>query len=520
MPPEATFATRPLGSWLSRIPHAWRIPLLRLALAAAVLLAWFARDWADMAGQWWGSSTYSHILLVPPILAWLVWLRARQLAMLIPEAWWPGLLLVAGALFLWLLGDVSGLNLARQLGAVMVLQGAIVTLTGPRVTAGLLFPLGYMLFLVPFGDVMVPTLQLITAKLSVTFIHWAGVPATISGVFITTPAGLFEVAEACSGVKFLVAMTALAVLVAQICFRSWPRRIAFLAFSVVLPVVANGVRAWGTIYIAQFQGVEFAKGFDHIFYGWIFFALVMGILLGIAWRFFDRAPDDPGIDARAIEALPLLLRLGRWRTGGWTAFAAVAALVSLTGAWSARAMSLSAQLPVRIELPQVAGWQHAPYRPELWWEPRAGGADRRLLGSYRDAEGHDVDVFFALYSSQEEGRDAGAFGEGALMPDTDWRWLEPGPPVAQAKSDLLFARGRIHRLAVTFYRTGHLLTGSNPKLKLANMRDRLLMRAEPTMMLILSAEDHPGHPAAESIAAFRKAAGPTGAWMDAIAQTK
>ena len=61
------------------------------------------------------------------------------------------------------------------------------------------------------------------------------------------------------------------------------------------------MRAWGTIYIAQSQGLEFAEGFDHIFYGWVFFAIVLAALLAIGWRWFERWPDDPYIDAQAIE---------------------------------------------------------------------------------------------------------------------------------------------------------------------------------------------------------------------------
>src|SRR3569833_245772 len=389
---------------------------------------------------------------------------------------------------------------------------------GLRVSAALLFPLLYALFLVPFGDELIPLLQLITAKLSVLFTHWSGVPATIDGVFINTPAGLIEVAEACSGVKYLIAMVALGVLVAHVCFRTWPRRLAFFAFAVVLPIVANGVRAWGTIYIAQFRGVQFAAGFDHIFYGWIFFAIVMAVLLAVAWRISDRAPSDPLVHADVIAASPLLARRSRWRINGWSALAVIAALALLTGAWSARAMSLSAEIPARIDLPQVPGWQRVPYAPQLWWAPRAEGADRKLLGRYRDTAGHEIDVFFALYSQQEEGHEAGAFGEGALMPDTEWRWLRPGPPIADASPERLFALGHIYRLAATFYRTGGLITGSNSRLKLANMRDRLLMQARPTMMLILSAEERPDYPADRSIAAFQQAAGPLPAWMDRIAK--
>ncbi|MBO9499657.1 MAG: exosortase A [Novosphingobium sp.] len=518
MPPDAALPARPLDALVARLPVPWRGPLLRLALAWIGLIAWFARDWADMANQWWHSSTYNHIVLVPAILAWLVWQRAGELGRLRPEAWWPGLLLVAGALFLWLLGSVSGLNLARQAAAVMVLQGAVATLLGPRVAAGLLFPLAYMAFLVPFGDELIPALQTITAKLTIGMIHLSGVPAQIDGVFIDTPVGLFEVAEACSGVKFLIAMIALGVLVAHVCFRSWWRRAAFMALAAALPILANGVRAWGTIFIAQSQGVKFAEGFDHIFYGWVFFGVVMALLLGLSWRFFDRAADDPLVDVAPIETSARLARLAGLRIGGWAALGVLAALAALSGAWALRADRLAAPLPARIDLPAVPGWTRVDYRPAVWWEPRAEGADHRLLGRYRDAAGREVDVFYALYAAQGDGREAGGFGEGALMPDTRWRWEKPGPAIGRANTELLFAGGSVHRLAATFYRTDGLLTGSNSELKLANMRDRLLMRARPTAMLILSGEEGGAYPAEDSIAAFRQATGSTAAWMDGIGQ--
>src|SRR3546814_4913828 len=92
---------------------------------------------------------------------------------------------------------------------------------------------------------------------------------------MSTPTGYFEGAEACSGAKFLIAMTAYAALVSNVCFKSWPRRIVFLSGSLIIAVVANGVRAFGTIYVAHRTSVDFAVGFDHVFYGWVFFAIVI-----------------------------------------------------------------------------------------------------------------------------------------------------------------------------------------------------------------------------------------------------
>jgi exosortase A len=318
MPPDLNLTLRP-AFWLDRVPHAWRTPLAQLALAWAgqAVLTW--RDWAEMAWQWWNASNCNHILLIPPILAWLVRLRWPELARLRPRAWWPGLAWLAGGLAAWALGTATSVNLVAQLGAVMLLQAAIAVLLGPRIVAGLLFPLAYMVFLVPFGDEIVPPLQTLTAHMAVALTQWSGVPASISGVFIDTPVGRFEVAEACSGVKFLVAMIALGTLVAHLCFRSWTRRAAFMAACAVVPVLANGVRAWGTIYVAQSRGVEFAAGFDHIVYGWIFFAIVMALLLGLSWRFFDRPTNDRLIKAEALEGSLLLGRLARNRMAGWPA---------------------------------------------------------------------------------------------------------------------------------------------------------------------------------------------------------
>ena len=146
-----------------------------------------------------------------------------------------------------------------------------------------------MLFLVPFGDETDARPAAGHRAHDDRADPASGVPAVIDGVFIDTPAGLFEVAEACSGVKFLIAMVALAVLVGW----TWVHqleapRAGSCAAAALVSVLANGVRAWGTIFVAQWVGAERAGGFDHIVYGWIFFALVIALVLGAAWRFFDR----------------------------------------------------------------------------------------------------------------------------------------------------------------------------------------------------------------------------------------
>lgn len=502
------------------IPATWRASALRMAAVWLGLFTLFRDDWAAMALQWWNISTYNHIVLIPPILVWLVWQRWRELEKIEPQAWWPGLFLFAGAAFLWLLGAVSGLDLARQAGAVAMLGATVPLLLGPRVAMALMFPLTYLAFLIPIGEELVKVLQTITADITVALTHASGIPAAIDGVFIDTPAGLFEVAEACSGVKFLIAMVAFGVLAANVCFVSWPRRAAMLATCVVVPVLANGVRAWGTIYAAQLFGVEVASGFDHIVYGWFFFAIVLALIIAGTWRFFDRPMNDPMIDAEAIMHKPWLTRLAAMRMVPIAGFLGLAVLLVAAKGWAIAADRLSAQLPRQIFLPQVPGWSRVDYAPRISWQPRASGAEHRLLGSYADAKGRKVDVFVALYSGQSEGREAGGFGQGALMPDSGWAWQSPGQPFGNGKSERLLGGGKIERLAVTWYRNGDLLTGSNSRLKLAVIGDHLIFRAQPTAMLIISAEDRPDEPAVHAVGHFISSVAPLDSWIDRIVQVR
>jgi len=517
MPPDLAARLRAGPGLFADLPMLWRQPLALLAVAWVANFILLLPDWMAMADQWWNISTYNHVLLVPAIVVWLVHERLPQLARLVPQGWWPGLILALGAGFVWVLGEFAGLSVARQVGAVGLLIASVLSVLGPRVGTALAFPLAYMAFLVPFGDELVPSLQMITAGITIALVHLSGISAAIDGVFIHTPAGLFEVAEACSGVKFLIAMAAFGVLAAGVCFTRWPRRLVFLTVCLVVPVLANGVRAWATVFAAQYVGADKASGFDHLVYGWIFFAVVIALVLALSWRFFDRPLDQPLVDIGRIEASSLLGRLQTLRIGSATALLGLVVILLAGQAWARAADTLSAPLSREIVLPDVPGWHRVPYKPRVTWEPLARGADHRLLGSYTDAWGREVDVFLAVYSSQGEGREAGGFGQGALPPGGTWAWQSPGPDLAGARSDRLLAEGSVARLAYSWYRVGDLTTGSNARLKLAAMADRLLLRPRPTTLLILSAEDREGKPAQPAMDAFLRAIGPTDRWMDRTA---
>ena len=112
----------------------------------------------------------------------------------------------------------------------------------------------------PFGEELGARMQMVTAAITVALVHASGIPATIDGVFIDTPAGLFKVAEACSGVMFLVAMFAFGVLAAPVCCISWRRLIGVMALTPAVPVLPSAARSGATWFAAHYAVVRRSAG--------------------------------------------------------------------------------------------------------------------------------------------------------------------------------------------------------------------------------------------------------------------
>lgn len=487
----------------------WRLHVRLLAALGLSILLLFWRDVADLVQLWWTSSTFSHCLFIPFIIAWLVQQRQDMLRPLSPVFWAPGLLILLGGNLLWLVGDAAGVGMLRHFALVAMGQGAVIALLGPQVARALAFPLFYALFMVPFGAEIVPPLQLVTADMSIRLLDLVGVPAHIEGIFITIPNGYFEVAEACSGAKFVIAMAAYGVLVCNVCFRSWWRRLIFLVGALLTCVLANGVRAFATIYVAYKSSADAAVGFDHILFGWLFFALVMIAVMAVAWPFFDRKPGDAFAPVRP------------WPLDGWgrqdnvSLFIALSVLaLGIAPVWSTLSAGRGATLP-RLGVPQLAGWQRT-WQPMAYpWKAHFAGADYVVQARLKNGRGQVVDVAIATFARQGEGRELVGFGQGAVDPDSEWVWSSPARAPAAARGEEITAPGPVVRHVVSFYRVGDVLTGSANAVKLATLKARLLLRDQRAAAILISAEESERAPADAAIAAFLADMGDPQRWADA-----
>lgn len=497
--PATDFAA---GSETVGFDTRWRRQATILGAVALVLLAMFHRDAGDLARIWWTSTTFGHCLFITPVLGWLVWQRRVELAQVAPDAWWPGLVLVAGGGFCWLLGDAGGVAFARHFGLLFMLQGAVITVLGPNVARALLFPIAYAVFLVPFGEWLEGPLQTVTVAMTMPLLHLFGVPAQVDGVLITIPNGYFEVAEACSGAKFVIAMIAYGTLVANVCFTSWARRGAFMLVALIVPVLANGVRAFATIYAAWLTSVERATGMDHIVYGWIFFGLVMAAVLALGWRWFDRAPDAPAFYPAMLQTTP------RRRVDVLVAAALVLAVAGLFPAWSAAIAGRAQALPDAIALPQVPGWHRAMMSVRAPWAPNYPGADHYLIGRYENGQGDAVDLSIAVYGSQREGKEIVSFGVGALRENDVWVRVNNLPDLDSGSVIQVTAPGPVERQIATWYRVGDVLTHDDKIVKLETLKAKLLGGSQRAVAVHVSAEAMPGRDPRAAMARFVDALGP------------
>jgi exosortase A len=241
---------------------------------------------ASIVTIWIRSETYTHGFLVVPICLWLVW-RERAVIAATPIApWWPGLAFVAAAGALWLLASSADALGLQQFALAFMLQAAVITVVGLRMTRELAFPLVFLLFAVPFGEIFIPRMIDWTADFTVAAVRASGVPVYSEANIIDLPTGRWSVVEACSGVRYLIASLMVGTLYAAIAYRSWRRRAAFIAASIVVPIIANWLRAYLIVMLGHLSNNRLAVGVDHIIYGWIFFGVVMLLLfwVGSFWQ--------------------------------------------------------------------------------------------------------------------------------------------------------------------------------------------------------------------------------------------
>ena len=378
----------------------WFFPVTILALCFFALGAIFQEEVAGALLVWTGSATYNHCFLIVPIALYMIWRRRDSLAdvQAVPDFRAAPLIVLLS--LGWFAASVLAILEARQFAVVTIAQAMLLGVLGGAAYRRLAAPFLYLYFLVPSGDYLIPALQDFTGRFAVTGIHLLGIPVYSDGTTIEIPAGTFTVAEACAGLRFLVASVALGVFYATEIYDSWLRRTIFIALCVIVPIIANGLRAFGLLATAQAFGSAAAVEADHVTYGLIFFSVVLVSLIFIGRSFSDK-DWDTGTDSLSTAAQPTGATTEKKRLAAAGVFCAGLAATgpAVGAALDLRSMSatLSASSPA-----VSAPWQRVAEAAD--WAPVVIGADRRFGEAFTDGETR-VDRFVALYIPRGRGDD-------------------------------------------------------------------------------------------------------------------
>jgi exosortase A len=499
----------------SLLAPGWRPALILIGLAIIVFGIAFRQEIIGAVRVWIDSTAYNHCFLVLPLAGFLLWERRAVMSSVSPRpALWP-LLTMPALSAIWLLAVVLDIQEGRQLAMVAMFQVVLLAVLGPRVFRRLPAPFLFLFFLVPSGAFLVPSLQTVTADIAVAGLRFLHIPVFSDGYMIEIPEGPFEIAEACAGLRFLIASSVFGCFFAVVMYRSFLQRVLFIVMSVVIPIVANGLRALGIIVLAHLEGSAAAVEADHVLYGWVFFTLVILMLIAIGMVFAEKPGWRPPARSTTMCETPL------WRFAATVSAAVLLALTGPTYAYRLDSLFPAAELP-KADSPHVAPSWHSLSGALPSWHPLVHGADREFLEEFEQPGSGIVVRYVALYRLRAIGNML-TTTENRLADDSEWRIAEQGAAVFTlggekiAMTSVEIVSGPRRRLVWSFYIVDGRITARLFEAKLLQARAVLLRRTRVAALVAVSASmDDPGNPAEEQLTRFLAASQSLPRYVDSL----
>jgi exosortase A len=266
-----------------------------LTVLAALVFILIGSNWSIVNAAltvWVVSPTYSHCFFIIPVSAFFVWGKRQALANLSPAAAPAALGFAIPFFALQLAGVIFSITEVQQIGLVGLLIVLVLAVLGTEVFRLIRFPLLFLFFLVPMGEYLVDPMQRFTTWFISTGLALLGILHHTEGTVIELVGGAFRVAEACAGLRFLIATIAIGSLFCHLNFRRWYKIVLYMLASAIVPVIANGFRALGIVLLAHYSNNKIATGADHLVYGWGFSVLILCLLMFIGARFSDPVGEE------------------------------------------------------------------------------------------------------------------------------------------------------------------------------------------------------------------------------------
>ncbi len=410
---------------------AWRTPTLLWSIIAVglVLAAFSAFDsLAEMVRRWDTSEEYGYGYMIPFITLFLIWQRKDKLERLPFTGSWLGVAVLLVGLMITLVGQLSTLHSITQYGFIIAVAGGAYAVLGWTAFRIILVPLLLLFLMVPLPNFLYNTLssqlQLISSEIGVAVIRLFGISVFLEGNVIDLGVYKLQVVEACSGLRYLFPLLALAIIASYFYQAAVWKRVLLILSSIPITVLMNSFRIGVIGVLVEFYGIEQAEGFLHDFEGWIVFMACVALLIVEIWllslvgkdrrpfrevfgmEFPARTPVDVNVVTRPIPAQ------------SWVGLV----LVVVAAASALDIGGRQEQVPERMGFEsfpsELGNWRgHSEMLESLVLD--ALRLDDYLLIDYRNPEGEAINFYVAYYGSQRSG--ASAHSPRSCLPGGGWR---------------------------------------------------------------------------------------------------
>ena len=268
---------------------------VKFALIAGAILFWsiaFYEGIYTATKVWSVSEIYNHCFFVLPATIYFIYLKRAEVNSV---QWRPNLLLlvpILSLLFMQMFAQIGDIKVLMHIAAFTALPLLIWGVLGNQAAKAIAFPLFFIVFCIPIGDQLIPVLQEITTDIAVPMLEITGVPVYRNGLFLDIPEGRFLVAEACSGISFLITSIVFGFMYSYFSYHEYRKRLLFICLSVIVPILANAIRVYGIVLTGHLTDMEHAVGADHLVYGGVFFGIVLFILILIGEWLRDKISES------------------------------------------------------------------------------------------------------------------------------------------------------------------------------------------------------------------------------------
>lgn len=481
-------------------------------LTVAVLGYIYADSLVFLFGQW-GRDDYSHGPFIPIISAVLIWQRWPQVSRVgISPSWW-GPLLVAIGMLLFILGDYATLYVVLHLSLWIVIIGVVLSFIGRPAMRVLAFPLSYLLTTIPLPVFLYNTLsnqlQLWSSALGVGFLQAIGVTAFREGNVIDLGPVQLQVAEACSGIRYLFPLTSLALLCAYLYRDRLWKRVVLVVSALPVSIFINGLRIGIVGVLVEFYGPQAAEGFLHLFEGWVLFLATLGLLVlemwvlskvqalpgskGLLERFsWEIIPESTGVATITPGIVPGMQPRVPAYVGSLALILPVAVLAPSFGERTEIIPDRSAFMDFSM---RIGEWQGSPQpvEPQLISALRF---DDYLLADYAAPGGGPLTLYIAYYQSQRKGQSA--HSPQSCIPGGGWEITAKGTVdlpmdgLTEPVNRVLIQKDRQKQLVVYWFKQRERILSNEYLVKLYLFWDAMTRQRSDGALIRLSAAVDPG----------------------------